>query len=184
VVGVGHQDREVCVRVTVDVAFDDPAARHGHGPELAGTTEIDICADRGREGVVSENRRVRVDGGQVDLVHSILEIEDRDVFRRHANVLKQHRDRAVGHRAIADAEHLIAEGTPDVAIVDIHLRNGELSNALIDQLHERSIPVVVITGYTAISVSPEKVEAILQKPVSAEKFLEVLSPIVARKKSG
>ena len=85
---------------------------------------------------------------------------------------------------IADAEHLIAEGTPDVAIVDIHLRNGELSNALIDQLHERSIPVVVITGYTAISVSPEKVEAILQKPVSAEKFLEVLSPIVARKKSG
>ena len=83
---------------------------------------------------------------------------------------------------IADAEHLIAEGTPDVAIVDIHLRNGELSNGLIDRLHEQRIPVVVITGYTATSHSTGKVEAILRKPVSVEKFLAVLSPIVARKR--
>src|SRR4029078_13388306 len=74
--GVGHQDREVCVRVTVDVAFDDPAARHGDGPEFAGAAETDVYADRCTERGVSA-RRVRVDGGQVDLVHSILEIEDR-----------------------------------------------------------------------------------------------------------
>jgi DNA-binding response OmpR family regulator len=85
---------------------------------------------------------------------------------------------------IADAEHLVAEGIPDVAIVDIHLRNGELANDLINRLHEQRIPVVVITGYTAISVPPGKVEAILQKPVSVETFLAVLSPIVARKKCG
>jgi CheY-like chemotaxis protein len=84
---------------------------------------------------------------------------------------------------ITDAERLVADGIPDVAIVDIHLRNGELAYDLIDRLHKQRIPVVVITGYTAISVPPGKVEAILQKPVSVENFLAVLSPIVARKKS-
>ena len=83
---------------------------------------------------------------------------------------------------IADAERLVAERTPDVAIVDINLRDGERANGLIDRLHEQRIPVVVITGYTAVSLPPGKVEAILQKPVSMEKFLAVLRPIIARQK--
>jgi DNA-binding NtrC family response regulator len=82
---------------------------------------------------------------------------------------------------IADAERLVAERTPDVAIVDINLRGGERANDLIDRLHEQRIPVVVITGYTAVSLPSGKVEAVLQKPVSVEKFLAVLCPIIARK---
>jgi DNA-binding NtrC family response regulator len=84
---------------------------------------------------------------------------------------------------IVDAERLVAEGTPDVAIVDVNLRDGERANSLIDRLHEQRIPVVVITGYTAISPPPGKIEAILQKPVSVEKFLAVLCPIIARQKN-
>ncbi len=84
---------------------------------------------------------------------------------------------------IVDAERLVAEGTPDVAIVDVNLRGGERANSLIDRLHEQRIPVVVMTGYTAISLAPGKIEAILQKPVSAEKFLAVLCPIIARQKN-
>jgi CheY-like chemotaxis protein len=84
---------------------------------------------------------------------------------------------------VAEAKQLVAVGIPDVAIVDIHLRNGELSYDLINRLHEQGIPVVVITGYTATSVPAGKVEAILLKPVSAEEFMAVLSPIVARRKS-
>jgi DNA-binding NtrC family response regulator len=83
----------------------------------------------------------------------------------------------------ADAERLVAQGPPDVAIVDINLRDGERANQLIDRLHEQRIPVVVITGYTAVSLPPGKVEAILQKPVSVEKFLAILSPIIARQKT-
>jgi DNA-binding NtrC family response regulator len=83
---------------------------------------------------------------------------------------------------IADAERLVAERTPDVAIVDINLRDGERANHLIDRLHEQRIPVVVITGYTEVALPPGKVEAILQKPVSVEKFLAILCPIIARKK--
>ena len=81
----------------------------------------------------------------------------------------------------ADAEHLLAERTPDVAIVDINLRDGERANGLIDRLREQRIPVVVVTGYTDVSLPAGKVEAILQKPVSMERFLAILRPIIARK---
>src|SRR4051812_49915013 len=46
---------------------------------------------------------------------------------------------------IADAERLVAQQTPDVAIIDLNLRDGERSNDLIDRLHEQRIPVVVVT---------------------------------------
>jgi DNA-binding NtrC family response regulator len=81
---------------------------------------------------------------------------------------------------IADAERLIADRKPDVAIIDINLRDGEQANPLLDRLQEQDIPVIVITGYTSISLPPGKVEAILQKPVSVEQFLAILRPIVAR----
>ena len=81
---------------------------------------------------------------------------------------------------IADAERLIADRKPDVAIVDINLRDGERANPLLDRLQEQDIPVIVITGYTSVSLPPGKVEAILQKPVSVEQFLAILRPIVAR----
>ena len=82
---------------------------------------------------------------------------------------------------IADAERLVAEHTPDVAIVDINLRDGERSNDLIDRLHAQRIPVVIVTGYTAVSLRPGMAEAILQKPVSMETFLAILRPILARR---
>jgi DNA-binding NtrC family response regulator len=81
----------------------------------------------------------------------------------------------------ADAERLVAARTPDVAIVDIHLRGGEKANDLIDRMHEQGIPVIVLTGYAVVSLAPGKVEAILQKPVSKEQLLAILRPIIARK---
>ena len=84
---------------------------------------------------------------------------------------------------IADAERLVAEHRPDVAIVDVNLRDGEQANSLIDRLYEQRIPVVVMTGYTAISLPPGKVETILQKPVNVETFLAILRPIIARQRN-
>ena len=82
---------------------------------------------------------------------------------------------------IADAERLVAERTPDVAIVDINLRDGARAYSLIDRLQEQRIPVVVVTGYSAVSLPPGRAEAILQKPVSIEQFLAILGPIIARR---
>src|SRR6187431_678776 len=82
--------------------------------------------------------------------------------------------------SIADAERLLAERTADVAIVDINLRDGERANGLIDRLQEQRVPVVVVTGYAAVSLPLGKAEAILQKPVSVETLLAILHPILAR----
>src|SRR3954451_13031843 len=80
----------------------------------------------------------------------------------------------------ADAERFVAERTPDLAIVDINLRHGETSSNLIDRLLERHVPVIIVTGYAAVSLPTRNVEAILEKPVSKEQLLEKLRPIVAR----
>ena len=56
---------------------------------------------------------------------------------------------------VADAERLLAEQTPDLAVVDINLK-GEFSYGLIDQLHGQGVRVVVLTGYTMLPKSIEK----------------------------
>lgn len=81
----------------------------------------------------------------------------------------------------AEAEHLLATNTPDVALVDFHLRDGELSTGLIARLHERGIPVVLISGSEFFPSRPENAFFTLEKPVSESQLLEVLRPIVAQK---
>jgi DNA-binding NtrC family response regulator len=80
----------------------------------------------------------------------------------------------------ADAERLVAERTPDIAIVDMNLREGERANNLIDRLHEHGIPVIVVTGFAEVSLPLGKAEATLQKPVSRDRLLAILRPIIAQ----
>jgi DNA-binding NarL/FixJ family response regulator len=76
----------------------------------------------------------------------------------------------------ADALHLMSERRIDVALVDISLRGGELAYDLIDQLHDRGIRVVVVTGYADISSVQGKVAVVLQKPVREDVLLQSLRP--------
>ena len=46
----------------------------------------------------------------------------------------------------AEAERLLSEHAPDVALVDFHLRGGELSYGLIARLHKQGVPVILISG--------------------------------------
>jgi DNA-binding NtrC family response regulator len=71
----------------------------------------------------------------------------------------------------ADAVRLVCERTPDVALVDINLRDGEQSYCLINQLHEQGISVVVISGYAELSPAVGKAAAILQKPIREDVLL-------------
>ena len=66
--------------------------------------------------------------------------------------------------------------TPDVVLVDFNLRGGERADGLIDRLHGQGVRVIVISGYEAVPLAPGKVEAILQKPVSAAQLLGILRP--------
>jgi CheY-like chemotaxis protein len=76
----------------------------------------------------------------------------------------------------AEAERLTAERTPDVALVDINLRHGELSHGLIDRLHDQGVRVVAITGYAEALLLPGKADAILQKPMREDLLLASLRP--------
>ena len=71
----------------------------------------------------------------------------------------------------ADALRSISERRPDLALVDINLRDGEQSYSLINQLHDQGIRVVVISGYADVSPAHGKVVAILQKPMREDLLL-------------
>jgi DNA-binding NtrC family response regulator len=76
-----------------------------------------------------------------------------------------------------DAMRLISERAPDVALVDINLRHGERSHELIDHLHNLGIRTIVITGYSDVALSKDKVAAVLQKPMRADALLASLCPV-------
>jgi CheY-like chemotaxis protein len=71
----------------------------------------------------------------------------------------------------ADAERLIAERIPDVAIVDINLRGGELAYDFIDKLSGLAVRIVVMSGYSALRLHQDKVAAVLQKPITEAELL-------------
>jgi CheY-like chemotaxis protein len=81
----------------------------------------------------------------------------------------------------ADAEHLLAGHVPDVALVDVNLRDGELAYGLIDRLHDQGVPIIVMTGYAVLPLSPTKTAVILQKPVSSAQLLAALRSLIAEK---
>ena len=76
----------------------------------------------------------------------------------------------------ADAERLISQRVPDVAVVDIYLHKDDKSYGLIDRLHARGIRTVVITGINDVSLEPGKAVAVLQKPFDEESLLAALRP--------
>ena len=76
----------------------------------------------------------------------------------------------------ADAMRLVSERTPDVALVDINLRNGEQSYSLINRLHDEGIRIVVISGYADVTPAVGKVAAVLQKPMQEDLLLASIRP--------
>ena len=77
----------------------------------------------------------------------------------------------------AEAERLLSEHAPDVALVDFHLRGGELSYSLIARLHEQGVPVILVSGSS---------ESLSGLPVEAATILEFLAhrPTIQRRLCG
>jgi DNA-binding NtrC family response regulator len=71
------------------------------------------------------------------------------------------------------AQSAAGERRPDVAIVDVNL-GGEMAYGLMEWLHERGIPVIVITGYEDLPGSLQKLSAILHKPFTTAALLTAL----------
>jgi DNA-binding response OmpR family regulator len=78
---------------------------------------------------------------------------------------------------IAEAERLVVEHQPDVAVVDVNL-NGEMAYGLIDWLHDRGVRVIVVSGYAVLQRSTDKAAAVLQKPFSVTLLLATLRRVL------
>jgi DNA-binding response OmpR family regulator len=83
---------------------------------------------------------------------------------------------------VADAERLLDNEVPDLAVVDVNLK-GEMAYGLIDRLHERGVRVIVVSGYAVLPSSLDKAAAILQKPFSGAALLATLQKVVKAGKS-
>jgi DNA-binding response OmpR family regulator len=79
----------------------------------------------------------------------------------------------------AAARRLAAEHTPSIAVVDVNL-GGETSCALIEELCDQNIRVIVISGYAMPPVRAHKTAAILQKPFSASELSAALQSVAAQ----
>ena len=80
---------------------------------------------------------------------------------------------------VAEAQSLIVQCLPDVALVDFHLRGGEQSNSLIISLREQGVHVIMLSGSFEL-LAPATSVTLLEKPVSEATLLAHLSSI-ARK---
>jgi CheY-like chemotaxis protein len=78
----------------------------------------------------------------------------------------------------SEAERLIAEHAPHIALVDVKLRGGVLAYDLIDVLVKQNIAVIVTSGYTVLPQRLENVVAILQKPYTAANLQTTLRQVV------
>jgi DNA-binding response OmpR family regulator len=80
------------------------------------------------------------------------------------------------------ARILAAEHNPDLAIVDVNL-TGEMAYDLMDWLHDRGTPVIVISGYEDLPGSLEKFAAILHKPFTVEALLKAVRRVIGEDRS-
>jgi DNA-binding NarL/FixJ family response regulator len=82
---------------------------------------------------------------------------------------------------VAEAERLLSERTPDLALVDIYLRGGELADGLIDRLNDQDVSVIVISSYEVLPALAMKVAGLLRKPFTSPQLLATLRPVITQK---
>ena len=83
---------------------------------------------------------------------------------------------------VAEAEGLLNEHLPDVALVDFHLREGERSDGLVARLREQGVPVIMLSGsFEFPPLSSLVGVTFLEKPVSEAQLLAHLGPLIASK---
>ncbi len=69
--------------------------------------------------------------------------------------------------ALEDAERLLGEGRPDLALLDVNL-HGRMVNPVAAQLKRLKVPMIFATGYAQSNLAPEfQGDLYLEKPVTS-----------------
>jgi CheY-like chemotaxis protein len=134
---------------------------------------------------VSNDRRPP-GGGSLDDLRGldVLLVEDSpDVGEAVRTLLESWGANVAGPAATtAEATSLVAQHLPDVAVVDFHLKAGEVSYGLIARLREQGVPVVMLSGSFEYFPLPSIEGTImLEKPFSEAALFAHLSRLIAKK---
>ena len=81
---------------------------------------------------------------------------------------------------LTEALQVLAASHPDMAVVDVNLQ-GDLAYGLIDQLLDRAIPVVIVSGYEISPALANRADTVLKKPIRASVLLTTLRAIAAKR---
>jgi len=84
---------------------------------------------------------------------------------------------------VAEAEQLISDRVPDLAIVDFTLRGREEADGLVTRLNNLGVHVIVISGREVLPASVTAVAAILKKPFTDSQLVDSLRSSIVRKSS-
>lgn len=80
------------------------------------------------------------------------------------------------------AIELLDGRTPDVAVLDINLGNNETSYLTADALAARSIPFVLLSGYSRTGQRPvDRIRPWVQKPVDDKELIAALRSALRRR---
>jgi DNA-binding NtrC family response regulator len=78
-----------------------------------------------------------------------------------------------------DARRLAIQCPLELAIVDVNLK-GEMAYELMDWLHDRGTPVIVISGYHDLPAQLKRYSAILYKPFTPDALLTTVRRAMSR----
>ncbi|MXQ10948.1 response regulator [Microvirga makkahensis] len=84
--------------------------------------------------------------------------------------------------SIAQAREWLADNTPEFVILDFMLKDGPATE-LAEELHQRSIPFVVYSGYPRHMGVPSELDDVpwLEKPMKREELLKALVQLSLKK---
>ena len=114
--------------------------------------------------------------------------DDQAVREAFSRGLQRFGHQVVAVSSLADAHEALARATPDCALLDLILQNGELGTELVQDLHklDAGMPILFITGRPEhpifrSEVISQTVYSILEKPVSLGKLKTMMEWAVEKR---
>jgi DNA-binding response OmpR family regulator len=73
----------------------------------------------------------------------------------------------------AEARWLVAKQRPEIALVDINLKQ-DMAYDLVEELHDQGVRVIIVMGYYESPISAAKIAGFVQKPFNPRELIAAM----------